>query len=227
MGKLPRKVYLGVSGGVDSAVAYDFLSRNHEVIPVFFNHGTDESIQAHLFLQDFFRVGMVDKKGMPKLIEGTIKSPAKPKGKSWEEYWREERYGFFKEVIDMNTGSVDFGWTHIEQKPFFITCHHLNDAAEGYLFGALNGTPKIIKYDNGTCKRPFLLNTKKDLLDWAKAHKVPFLEADSNKDTKYKRNYIRHELMPKALEVNPGFLKVIKKKVLDMYTWHDPTLSIS
>lgn len=217
LGKLPRKVYLATSGGIDSMASYDFLSRNHEVIPVFFNHGTDESNEAEFFLQDYFRVGCPGKKGIPKLISGKIKNPNKPKDKSWEEYWREERYKFFREVITMNTGSVDFGWTHIEQKPFFITCHHLSDAAAGYLFSALHGTPKLLEYWNGLIYRPFLLNTKKDLLDWAEKHKVPYLEADSNKDVKFKRNLINIELLPKALEVNPGFLTVIRKKILNRF----------
>jgi tRNA(Ile)-lysidine synthase TilS/MesJ len=44
---------------------------------------------------------------------------------------------------------------------------------------------------------------------------VPWVEDDSNTDTCYTRNYIRHELMPHALEVNPGLHKVVKKKVLN------------
>jgi len=31
------------------------------------------------------------------------------------------------------------------------------------------------------------------------------------------RNFIRHELVPKALVVNPGLSKVVKKKVLAEY----------
>lgn len=209
-----------MSSGLDSSAAYDFLSRNHTVIPIFFNHGTEESKKAQDFLHNFFFHLAAKPNGrvFKSLQIGIIKNPAKPKDKSWEEYWREERYKFFEEVIEKNTKycpGPDCTGECKEDQPFFITAHHLDDAAEGYLFGALNGTPKLIKYDNGIVKRPFLLNTKKDLLDWCRTHKVPFLEAESNQNTKFKRNYIRKEIMPRALEVNPGFLKVIKKKILE------------
>ena len=44
---------------------------------------------------------------------------------------------------------------------------------------------------------------------------VPYINDPSNKDTSLRRNYIRHELMPHALEVNPGIFKMISKKVAE------------
>jgi tRNA(Ile)-lysidine synthase len=52
---------------------------------------------------------------------------------------------------------------------------------------------------------------------WAELNGVPWIEDDSNLDTCYTRNYIRHELMPHALKVNPGLHKVVAKKVNTEY----------
>jgi tRNA(Ile)-lysidine synthase len=79
----------------------------------------------------------------------------------------------------------------------------------------MNGTGKIIPYENKNVVRPFRLNKKKDLKLWCELKNVPFLEDKTNKDITFTRNYIRHKLMPHALKVNPGLHKVIKKKVIN------------
>jgi len=42
---------------------------------------------------------------------------------------------------------------------------------------------------------------------------IPWIEDDTNTDTCYTRNYIRHEMLPHVLNVNPGIHKTIAKKV--------------
>ena len=41
-GKIPRRVTVAVSGGVDSMACLDFLRRKHNVIAAFFHHGTEQ-----------------------------------------------------------------------------------------------------------------------------------------------------------------------------------------
>jgi tRNA(Ile)-lysidine synthase len=77
----------------------------------------------------------------------------------------------------------------------------------------MHGAGKIIPYRRGRVIRPFLLTKKKNFKMWAELNGVPWIEDDSNLDTCYTRNYIRHELMPHALKVNPGLHKVVAKKV--------------
>ena len=80
----------------------------------------------------------------------------------------------------------------------------------------MHGTGKIIPYSrNDRILRPFRLTRKRDLELWANLKSVPYIEDDSNADTCYTRNYIRHEMMPHVLRVNPGIHKVISKKVKD------------
>lgn len=190
LGKLPREVHLAVSAGVDSQAIYSFLSRNHKVIPVFFHHESPDCFIAEKFLDKYFG---------NKLIKGRIKDPNKPKGKSLEEYWREERYAFLKKF-----------------SRFLITGHHLDDQVETYIFSSMHGSPKLMKYFNGLVYRPFLLNRKKQLVDWCDKNKVPYLYDESNSDISKRRNYIRNVMMPHILNINPGIYKTIAKKTLAM-----------
>ena len=88
-GKLDREVYVGCSGGVDSMAIVDFLSRKHKVNIVFFDHGNDFAKDEKEFVLDYFKNRDV------KLHLGEI-TRDKLKGESQEEYWRNERYKYFR-----------------------------------------------------------------------------------------------------------------------------------
>ena len=52
-GKLPHRVYVACSGGVDSMAAVDFLSRKHDVFVLHFNHGTEHGHKAMQFVEKY------------------------------------------------------------------------------------------------------------------------------------------------------------------------------
>ena len=189
-GKLPRELYVACSGGVDSMAALDFLSNNHNVTVVFFDHGTATSREA------LNHVSVQVKKYDCGFMYGQI-GRAKRDDESQEEYWRNERYKFFHSI----NGTV-------------VTGHHLDDCVETWVWSSMHGQAKIIPYSrNNRILRPFRLTRKRDLELWANLKNVPYIEDDSNADTCYTRNYIRHEMMPHVLRVNPGIHKTILKKV--------------
>jgi len=191
-GKLPRKIGMAVSGGVDSMAALDFLKRNHEVVVLHVNHGTGHAEEAHAFVVKYCRQN--DLEYLTHAVKGTT-----PPGRSREDWWREKRYSFLEKVKDFPV----------------VTCHHLDDCVETWLFSSLHGNPKIIPYRRNHIVRPFRKTRKRDFELWAHVHNVPYLIDPSNDDTGFRRNYIRHEMMPHALEVNPGIHKMISKKVLE------------
>ena len=187
--KLPRTVTVAFSGGVDSCAAVDFLSRNHQVYCAFFNHGTETSRKAEKFVIDFCGVRDLD------LVVG-YPCENKRMDQSWEEYWRTERYRFLHGIRDA-----------------VVTAHHLDDCVETYVFNMLHGKQHTIGYRNKNVLRPFLLNPKSELVSWCERHQVPWLEDATNQSVEFMRNYIRHELVPKLLVVNPGLQKVVKKLI--------------
>ena len=189
-GKLPRQIYVAVSGGVDSMVALDFLKRNHDVRVLHYHHGTRHADKARHFVKQYCKEHRLmchfDQ------IKGTP-----PMGRSSEEYWREHRYKFLEKYTDAPV----------------VTAHHLDDCVETWIFSSLHGTGKIVPYRRNYVVRPFRLNRKRDLQLWADLKGVPYIEDDSNADICYNRNYIRHEMMPHILKVHPGIHKTIMKKV--------------
>jgi len=200
-GKLNRKVSVGVSGGVDSMAVVDFLSRNHDCSLVFFDHGTETSAEAKEFLQDYVsdknsRYWSTPTATTLDLHIGEL-SRKKEKSESWEEFWRNERYRYFR--------------VYGEE---LITCHHLDDTMETWIWSSLHGEGKIIPYRNQNVIRPFRLNSKVEFINWCRRHNVPWIEDTSNHDTRFMRNYIRKELVEKCLVVNQGLSTVIRKKVV-------------
>ena len=187
---LPKQLTVAFSGGVDSVAIVDFLSKKHKVDCAFFHHGTENSERAYEFVSKF-----CTERDLP-LIVGFLSSKTKPSDLSMEEYWRDERYKFLSTL-----GTV-------------VTGHHLDDCVETYLMSSLHGTPKVIPMVRNNVVRPFLTTPKQLLVNWCERRMLSWCHDTSNDDTKYMRNYIRHNLMPHALKVNPG-LKTLVKHIVE------------
>lgn len=190
---LPKTLTVALSGGVDSVAITDFLSRKHEVTCAFFHHGTQNSERAHSFVKQWCA-----DRNLPLTVG--YNNEEKPRKVSSEEHWRNMRYRF------------------LDQFQTVVTGHNLDDCIETYIFSALHGTAKVIPSVRNNVLRPFLSTPKSQFIDWCQRHDLVWMEDTSNTDTKYMRNYIRHQLMPHALTVNPGLPKLIKKMVLDKQT---------
>ena len=191
-GKIPRQVAVAVSGGIDSMGALDFLRRAHKVLVLHYNHGTPYAPKAEALVRDYCAEHNLD------LIVGKCEEEM-PAGVSAEAWWRDCRYKFFTEATDLP----------------IVTAHHLDDVVENWVFTALNGNPFLIPHKRDQFIRPFLTTQKTDFTLWCVRAGVPTIDDPSNDDTKYRRNYIRHTMMPHVLTINPGIRKTIKKKILD------------
>ena len=196
--KLPDKIAIAVSGGADSMAALDFLSRRKDVVALHYNHGTDHADYAEETVLNFCKKRDID------LLTGRLLDPI-PKGSSKEDFWRKSRYEFFETI------ALTPAYTNVP----IVTCHHLDDLVETWLFTSLHGDSRMIPSKRGRYLRPLLCTRKAVLEDWCDRKEVPFVSDPSNLDMSYMRNYIRHELVPRALRVNPGLPKVLRKKVLN------------
>lgn len=184
--KIPKNVTLACSGGKDSMSALSFLLKGKRNVTVaYYNHGTPHGHEAHKFVEtECHRLGLD--------FVSAVCLDAPPKKLSKEEFWRDKRYDFLKQV-----------------KGPIITAHHLEDAVEWWIFSSLRGKPSLmpVTRESPEVLRPFLLSSKERLhrhLD------LNYIQDPSNKNTKFSRNYIRHELQPMCLNVNPGLLTTIK-----------------
>ena len=191
-GKIPRQVAIAVSGGIDSMASLDFLRRAHDVVVLHYNHGTPYAPKAEALVRAY----CIEHK--LTIVLGRCEEEM-PAGVSKEAWWRDQRYKFFTEATDLP----------------IITAHHLDDQVETYLFTALNGNPFLIPHKRDQFIRPFITTEKTDFTLWCVRKGVPTIDDPSNEDTKYRRNYIRHTLMPHVLNINPGIKKVVRKLVLE------------
>jgi tRNA(Ile)-lysidine synthetase-like protein len=193
--KIPKAIYVAVSGGPDSMAALDFLSKNHDVTVIHFNHGTEHGKIAAEFVANY-----VCKNGL-KAHFGHIDSygPIDFANKSKEAVWRDCRYRFFKEV----TGGEGL-----------VLAHNLDDAVETWLFSTIHGNPRLIPSTRDNILRPFLLVKKAELRDWCVRKNVPFVDDPANEDVSYPRVRLRKEIIPNIMKINPGIYKVIAKKYI-------------
>ena len=195
IGKIPHSVDIACSGGIDSMAITKFLQEGRRDIRLlYFNHDTQHSYKAEEFVKEYARENKLE------LLIGRVKGK---KGKrSFEEFWRDERYAWFSSV-----GSN-----------FVVTCHHLDDCLETWLMSSFHGTGKLIPYSrNSQVYRPFLMTDKKAILDYSKNRKITWIEDPSNQQIRYVRNRVRHNIIPEILKINPGIRTVIRKKLLEKY----------
>jgi tRNA(Ile)-lysidine synthase len=185
---LPKQLTVAFSGGVDSVAIVDFLSKKHDVTCAFYHHGTENSERAIEFVAKF-----CTERRLPVIFG--FNREEKPAHMSKEEHWRIQRYKFLDSL-----GPV-------------VTCHHLDDCVETYIWSSLHGKPKVIPPTRNNVLRPFLTTPKSELISWCERKNIEWCHDKSNDETKYTRNYIRHNLMPHALHVNPGLHSVVKRIV--------------
>ena len=109
---------------------------------------------------------------------------------------RELRYAWFAELQQK------------EKLDLVATAHHLNDSIETVLFNLVNGRGADgltgIAVRNGKIIRPLLFASRKEIEQYAALNGITWREDDSNQHDDYKRNFIRHRVIPKLKEVNPN-----------------------
>lgn len=195
IGKIPHKVTVACSGGIDSMVFTHFLLQGKRKVDLaYFDHDTMHSKKAQRFVEEYAENNKLN------LRIGKIKGF---KGKkSLEEFWRDERYDFFNRI----------------RSNYIITCHHLDDCVETWLMSSFHGLGKLIPHQRGkNIFRPFLMTEKKSIKRYATSKGVTWVEDPSNQHTNFMRNHVRENIMPHVIKVNPGIRTTIRKKMLELY----------
>lgn len=105
---------------------------------------------------------------------------------------REARYAFLQSVKEATGARA------------IITAHHQDDLLETALLNMLRGTGRrgltSLKSTDGIV-RPLLGHSKNRVKEYAAAHKIAWREDSTNSDSRYRRNYLRHNVMTK---MTPG-----------------------
>ena len=100
-----------------------------------------------------------------------------------------------------------------------LTAHHQDDQAETILLQLLRGSgvagmsgmdqanaaANLLGNDQLLLARPLLNASRATLEHYAAAQSLSFVDDESNNDTRYVRNALRHRIMPALAELFPGF----------------------
>lgn len=192
-----------VSGGIDSMCMLHYLvSAGARVVALTVEHGIrgEESLADVALVEDYCRV-----LGVPVEVRHVdALGYAQSEHLSVEDAARRLRHAFFGDML--REGRVDC----------IATAHHLDDNVESVLLNLLRGTGLRglagISAREGYI-RPFLGYTRADVEAYARANGVPYREDGTNRDVAYRRNYLRHEVLPVVEEGFPHYRDSIARLV--------------
>lgn len=118
---------------------------------------------------------------------------------------RRLRYTWFNQLCE------EHGYTAIS------IAHHADDSIETFFINLMRGTGLKgltgIHRVNGKVIRPLLFASRREILDYAAAHEIPFREDSSNRSTKYLRNKIRLGIVPILRDINPKFTELMGENI--------------
>ncbi|MFZ6644231.1 tRNA lysidine(34) synthetase TilS [Undibacterium sp. TJN25] len=125
--------------------------------------------------------------------------------------------------------------------PLLLTAHHQDDQAETLLLQLLRGSgvaglsgmdlynkaPQLLGTDAVAIARPLLEQSRQALQEFATAREIPFVEDESNADSKYARNALRLQVMPILAAISPGFTERIARSARHARSAHRMLLELA
>jgi tRNA(Ile)-lysidine synthase len=108
---------------------------------------------------------------------------------------------------------------HVGAGEVLLTAHHVDDQAETVLLQLLRGSgthglaamPEIAPFSSGRLARPLLGYTRAQLVDYAEREKLQWVDDPSNRDPRFSRNYLRHQVFPLLDARWPGAARQIAR----------------
>ena len=197
-----KKLFLAVSGGLDSMVLLHLLKQLPYEIAVLhcnFQLRGLESFGDQTFVENY-----CDQNNIPVFTtQFDTEAFAKDYKLSTQVAARELRYSWFYELLE----EKDFD--------YILTAHHADDNLETFIINLSRGTGldglSGIPEQNDKIIRPLLPFSREEILKYAEENKIDWREDSSNTSNKYLRNKIRHDLVPILKELNPNFLNAFQK----------------
>jgi tRNA(Ile)-lysidine synthase len=220
-----RTLVVGVSGGPDSLALLHYLHNlgGHKICPypllvASFNHRLRPEAGADVaFVQ-----GIAEELGLPFVTDSAdVAAHAEAEGLSLEEAARELRYRFlFRAARENGAQAVAVGHTADDQAET-VLMHFLRGAG---LSGLKGMPPRIILpvFDAEIpLVRPLLGWTRSQTEAYCRIHGLNPRIDNTNADTAYFRNRLRHELLPELEKYNPQIRQTLAKTALALQGDHD------
>ena len=193
------KVLVALSGGADSVFllyVLHMLSKEYG-----FTLGAchvEHGIRGDASVEDMrFVINLCDKLGIQCFAKSfDVPALSKVEKMSLEAAGRKVRYEYFHQVMEENGFSL------------LATAHHKDDKTETVLMNILRGCGlkgfKGIEYKLGSTIRPLLDISKDEILQYCNEFDISYCIDETNNDTVYTRNKVRHILLPELRKYNPS-----------------------
>lgn len=195
---------LAFSGGVDSVVLADLLHKSgykFDIAHCNFQLRGMEANEDSVFCENYAKSINTNF----HVINFNTSEYAKEKHLSIQMAARELRYNWFKELAEKHTFS------------YILTAHHANDAIETIFVNLLRGTGikglQGIPEKQRSIVRPLLFASKDEIITYAHKHNLSYKEDSSNREVKYKRNFIRHQIIPELKKLNPALEQTLTTSI--------------
>ncbi len=195
-------VLVAASGGLDSTVLTHLLAQSAYSFAIahvnFRLRGADSDEDER------WVTALAQRYGVPMHTHCfATKDYADRHGLSTQMAARRLRYQWLEEVRS------EHGYTCI------ATAHHQNDQLETTLLNLVRGTGvaglRGMLAQRGTLVRPLLYAPREALATYAKRHQIAWREDQSNASDAYRRNQVRHHVVPVLQQLNPNLLSTLER----------------
>ena len=191
-----KTIIVGFSGGFDSMCLLDILSKIKQEEPFF-----ELNVIAAHFNHNWRGEEALKEQEVCRLFAASrgfeFFTKMAPVGlKKSENEARIARYDFFEQAYEDYDADAVF------------TAHNKDDNAETVLYRAIKGTGLVglkgISVKRNYFYRPLLKTTRAEIVDYCEQNNLSPNNDSSNSDTKYRRNFIRLNVIPALERINPA-----------------------
>ena len=200
------RLLLALSGGKDSVALLHALTELGyflEVAHCNFQLREEESDGDALFVKEFCA-----SLGLKLHLKNFDTRKLQMAGESTQMTARRLRYEWFETLLSQN--NLDY----------LLTAHHADDQIETILYNLAKGSGvaglRGMKLKRDHHIRPMLLISSEEIMDYVGLNGLKFREDSSNKEDKYARNKIRHQVLPVLKEINPALASTIQRQSVNL-----------
>lgn len=191
-----ERTLVGFSGGADSVSLLHFLVNllgSERITAVHINHmlRDAEADRDEEFCRRFCAECGVE------LVVQRIDVAARCDDSGIEETARNIRYAVFREEAEKH-GCATVSLAHTASDNLETMLFHL---CRGAGLDGLSGIPPVRMLGTGRIVRPLIDCTREDVLAYTEENSLPYVTDATNADTRYTRNFIRHEIVPRLKQV--------------------------
>lgn len=203
----PERIWVAYSGGRDSHVLLHALKRACPEIQLMACH-VNHRLSAYSDDWASHCQQVADHLEIPFFTKTLSTQPNQ--GQSIEAWARQARYEWFQSLL--KTGDL------------LCTAHTQNDQAETILINLIRGSglqglasiAPFKTFGDGAIARP-LLSIERNTIDaYVAEFDLNYIEDDSNTNLQFKRNFIRHELIPKIVKRYPSMVSTLARTAKHM-----------